>query len=286
MKLFVSSDCALGSRRGDVDDGFAVAALLASPIPLAALASSHGNASESEARENLSRLVERAGRGRRSISPGSISPLSITRGAARPGSGEPSPAARWLAAEPGRLTVLALGPLTDVAAALRLDPSGASRWEVWLVGGNRRSRGRWPPLWPHEFNLTRDREATATVLGRVEDLTFVPLDVARRLRFAAADLQGLAGDVGELLRAGSWRWLRRSLWLKGRKNFPVWDLVAALAIVRPDLFVRHRAPLSSGVPLAAYGLTASQDREVSWLAGYDAAGVGSVFQASILGALR
>jgi inosine-uridine nucleoside N-ribohydrolase len=44
--IFIDSDNALGSPCGDVDDAFAIAALLRSGVPVAALASASGNTSE------------------------------------------------------------------------------------------------------------------------------------------------------------------------------------------------------------------------------------------------
>lgn len=55
----------------------------------------------------------------------------------------------FLRAFPDR--IVALGPLTNV-----VDATAAA--EVICVGGTLRSRGRWPPVWPHEFNFTKDRE--------------------------------------------------------------------------------------------------------------------------------
>ena len=258
--VFVSSDCALGSRRGDVDDGFAVAALLACAVPLT-LASSHGNTSELEARRNLGRLRDLAGR----------DDVAVLAGAGAPASSA-SAAGRWLAARRQATSIVALGPLSDLAVALDLDPSCAGRWsEVILVGGNRGSHGRWPPLWPYEFNLTKDRAATAVAVGGIERLIVVPLDRARCLRLQASDLERFrSGRLSEALRAGSRRWLRRNRWLKGRSSFPVWDLLAAATFCWPHLVRLEAGPLSSGLPLAAYGLA---EREARWVTDFDAAGI-------------
>src|SRR5204863_73046 len=92
-----------------------------------------------------------------------------------------SEASRFLAATPEPVRIVALGPLTNVAAALEAKPELARRIvELVVVGANPASRGRWPPLWPFEFNLTKDRRATSAVLGSEVPLTFVPLDAAKR----------------------------------------------------------------------------------------------------------
>jgi inosine-uridine nucleoside N-ribohydrolase len=129
--------------------------------------------------------------------------------------------------------------LTNVAAALREVSRRGLRpavTEVVLVGGNASSRGRFPPLWPHEFNLTKDREAARFVFASELPLTIVPLDVARRLRLGPAELDGLAGPLGRYLREHSARWLRRSRrlhWLHGPGGFSAFDLLAAAWIFDP-----------------------------------------------------
>lgn len=219
--LFVDTDNALGSDRGDVDDGFALAALFTSRRPVSAIASVWGNASEPESHRNSIALAHVCG-----------GQGQFARGAGAAG-GRRTPASRLLAcaSEPSR--VLALGPLTNVAAALEENPSSIA--ELITVGSNLSSWGRWPPYFPHEFNLTQDPWATRTVMQATCPITVVPLDVASRLRADSKSLARLPGAVGEYLRDGSRRWLRRNYW-RGRRSFAVWDLVAAMYVLSPDLF--------------------------------------------------
>ncbi len=103
-----------------------------------------------------------------------------------------------------------------------------------VVGGNLSSRGFLPPLWPFEFNLTRDVAAAREVLAAPwRQLTLYPLDVVRRLR---ADRRMLArigrlSPLGDALERGSRRWLRRSRWRHLSASFPVWDLCPALDVL-------------------------------------------------------
>lgn len=223
--LIADSDNGLGSPRGDVDDGLALIALFRSGLPIAAVASVFGNTDEWRAHANTRALAALcgyeglilAGAGRR-----------LRRGASL------SEASRFLIDGPGPWRVVALGPLTNLAAAIeaRSDVAGHIA-EVIAVGGNRASRGRWPPLWPYEFNLTADRRATRVVVESGIPLTLVPLEVARRMMVTPADLAELAGALGEHVRNHAARWFRRALLLRGRRAFPVWDLVAALCVVDP-----------------------------------------------------
>jgi len=218
--LLVDTDNAAGAPFGDVDDAFAIAALLRSGLPVAAIASVAGNTSEAWADRNnrvLGELCGYGGRYLRGDQAGDV-PDRIDR------TGD-----LW---RDGPIRFLALGPLTNLAALLPARPAIS---EVVLVGGNRTSRGRFPPWWPHEFNLTKDPVATRAVFASDLPLTVVPLDVARRLRIGPGELKGLPGALGEFLRRHSARWARRSFLIRGSRRFPVFDLAAAAYAIDPAL---------------------------------------------------
>ncbi|HKI02329.1 MAG TPA: nucleoside hydrolase [Thermoanaerobaculia bacterium] len=202
-QILIDTDNAAGSPRGDVDDAFALAALLKSGLPVAAVTAVAGNTSKEMADRNnraLGALCGYAG-------PWDAEGLS------------------------GPLRFLALGPLTNLAAVLgKLEIK-----EAFLVGGNLTSRGRFPPWWPHEFNLTKDGEATRAVFASGLPLTIVPLDIARRLRIGPREMREWQGELGEFLRRRAVRWSRRSLLLRGSRRFPVFDLAAAACLIDPSL---------------------------------------------------
>ena len=64
----------------------------------------------------------------------------------------------------------------------------------------------------------------------------VPLDQACRLRLRFSDLADIEGELGAYLRRHARRWFRRAGWLKLRRSVPVWDLVASMYLIRPELF--------------------------------------------------
>lgn len=231
--LYVDSDNAIEAPRGDVDDAFALVALLLARAPVAAVGAVAGNTSAARALAG-NRATARVC--------GFDAPL-LAGGEA--GDSAPSEAARWLAESRDELRIVALGPLTNVARALRIDPSLQDRVdEIVVVGGNLSSSGRWPPVWPWEFNLWKDRPAAREVFDSRIPLTIVPLDVAKRLRAGGGDLARLGGPVGEWLRARSRRWLRRARLLKLRDWFPVWDLAAAMLLIEPGSFRAETSPVA------------------------------------------
>jgi inosine-uridine nucleoside N-ribohydrolase len=136
-----------------------------------------------------------------------------------------------IAALPDGCRLVSIGPLSNLAAAIARAPDFPARVSLSVVGGNLTSRGPLPPLWPHEFNLAKDRRSARAVLGAPwRELVLYPLNVVRALRCTAERARRLsqAGPAGALLAQGSRRWLRRSRWRWGSAGFPVWDLPSAL----------------------------------------------------------
>ncbi len=98
-----------------------------------------------------------------------------------------------------RLTVIAVGPLTNVAAALERGPEVAAGIERIAVMGGAVGLGNWTPS--AEFNIHADPEAAAAVLGSGVRVTLVPLEVTHRA-LATEDvltrIDGLGTRVGGL----------------------------------------------------------------------------------------
>ena len=97
-----------------------------------------------------------------------------------------------------RLTLCCLGPLTNLAAALRSAPELCDRLgPVFVMGGAIAVRGtmtRWS-----EFNWWADPEAVEIVLRSGLDIRLVPLDVTRRIAVPGAAIRSLreAGRADE-----------------------------------------------------------------------------------------
>lgn len=239
--LFIDSDNALGSPSGDVDDGFAVSALLLSGAPIAGLASIFGNTSEALAFRNHASLARLCGYGG-----------PILRGAA--GKRDPGcEAADFLSELRDPTTVLALGPLTNLALALKKRPAlGDVVKEVVMVATN--FTVRLPAFRFVDFNQWSDPRAMREVLSSSLAVTIVPCDVARKLRIDEARLAEFPGPLGDYLREHCRRWLLRARRWKGVDSFPAWDLVAAAYALEPRHFETEASTLKLGrFGGAAYG---------------------------------
>lgn len=91
---------------------------------------------------------------------------------------------------PGEITLVAIGPLTNIALALRKDPRFARAVkELFIMGGAIRYEGNTTPL--AEFNVYADPHAAHIVFHSGIPITLVPLDVTYQCILTEAHLQQL-----------------------------------------------------------------------------------------------
>lgn len=186
-------DCDTG-----VDDAVAIALLLASPeIDLVGIGCVSGNIEVAGAVRNTLDLLALAGRSDVPVAQGEHDystepfPGGVPWIHGENGIGgvvlEPSPVAavdesaaemlvRLAHEHAGRLRVVAVGPLTNLAAGLELDPSIVDLVEsVTIMGGAALVPGNLSPV--AEANIGHDAEAAAAVFRATWPITLVPLDV-------------------------------------------------------------------------------------------------------------
>ncbi|MGA8142979.1 MAG: nucleoside hydrolase [Candidatus Acidiferrales bacterium] len=90
-------------------------------------------------------------------------------------------------ANPGEISIVAVGPLTNVATALRADPDLAGKIRSIVIMGGSLSGGNVTPA--AEFNLYVDPEAARIVFDAGVPLTMVGLDVTRKVLFTEERLK-------------------------------------------------------------------------------------------------
>ncbi|MDO7835279.1 nucleoside hydrolase [Sphingobium sp. HBC34] len=114
---------------------------------------------------------------------------------------ESSAAARAIVAEAMRDDMLPLyiscgGPLTNVAAAIRLKPEIAKRMTLIWIGGGRYPHGSW------EYNLTADLPAAKIVIEQSAiPLWQIPQNAYRQMQFSVAELQDRLRPISDF---GAW----------------------------------------------------------------------------------
>ncbi len=143
---------------------------------------------------------------------------------------------------PDEVTLVALGPLTNVAGALRREPSLAGLvGQIVIMGGAVAVNGNVTPA--AEFNIYCDPPAARYVFRSLSTKTVVPLDITSRVVFNYDLLEQLppestrAGRVLRRILPHAFRTHRQKLGLEG---VYLHDVVALLAVTRPDLFTTQR----------------------------------------------
>lgn len=91
---------------------------------------------------------------------------------------------------PGELTLVFVGPLTNLAVALALDPTLPTKFRRLIVMGGSLGRGNVTPF--AEFNINADPEAAAQVFDACA-LTMVGLDVTQQVTLTREQCAKLAG---------------------------------------------------------------------------------------------
>ena len=246
------------------DDALAIMMALNSPdLDVVALTTVGGNATLGHTTRNALRIVEHMG----------ASDVPVYRGSARPLRGKyhygyyyhgpaglgvrlPAPQGRphstlapelileMAHAHCGELVVIALGPLTNVARALALEPR-LTRWtrEIVVMGGAVEVPGNVTPY--AEFNTYNDPVAAGRVLNSGTPVKLVGLDVCRQTFVRRGDMPWPPGE------SRTTRLARRVLsnWFKNQSDRDSYDLCDPLAVVaafQPDFLEYRTATVAVG----------------------------------------
>jgi inosine-uridine nucleoside N-ribohydrolase len=291
-RLVIDTDPGNGVPGADIDDGLALALALRSPeVSVEAVTVVAGNVDVERALQCALEVLDAAGAGAVPVHRGAATPLvqdpaawrrrldarhddpraqALWRDVARTPSARPAddtPAARALVEivdrSPGEITVLAVGPLTNVATAVLLDPAWPEKVRRLVVMGGAFD----VPNLLHELNFAYDPEATHIVLASAAPMLIVPLDVTLRTSMRMADVDRLqrAGTPLAAYLAQTVRpWVA---WLGERfhrDGCPLHDPLALAALVDPSVITRRVA--SVGMELRG---TLTRGRVVAWDPGDD-----------------
>ena len=136
-------------------------------------------------------------------------------------------------ASPGEITLVATGPLTNIALAVRREPRLADWVRGFVIMGGSAGRGNVTPA--AEYNIWADPEAAAAVFRAGWTVTMLGLDVTLRTGATATVLQrmGELGPLGtELLRPA----LEQNRSVSEPGDPPVHDVCAVAWVAQPELF--------------------------------------------------
>jgi purine nucleosidase len=289
-----------------IDDAFAIAFGCGHPrIDLRGVTTVAGNAGLDATTGNALAVLEFLGRPDVPVAAGSAVPLLRPAIAARGVHGEsglggarlPAPRRRPVgahavdfligqaAAAPGEVTLVATGPLTNVALAVRRHPPLVTQVAGIVIMGGSAARGNVTPA--AEFNIACDPEAAAIVFGAGWRVTMAGLDVTLQAR-ATAEVRDRLRALGRL---------GTGLLLPGLEGYrstatgdgqPVHDLCALALVAAPELFgceparveVETQGRWTSGMTVTDFGAGPGQHNALVAMS-LDVTG----FWESVLGAL-
>ena len=167
----------------------------------------------------------------------------------------------------GELDLFAIGPLTNIAAALAADDSFARNLHhLYIMGG---------AFWPEraEHNFVCDPEAADLVMRSGIPMSVCGLDVTTQVWLRESDLAALAGSshpLGAVLADQVRRWWTASEQTQGNPH----DALATLMPIRPDLFQYARCDVAVetvGPQIGRVALAACGQGAVGIAASVDAA---------------
>ncbi len=156
-------------------------------------------------------------------------------------------------------TLITLGPLTNVAQALRADPGFASRVPEFVAMAGAIDTGGYAPSGVAEYNVWVDPLAAKEVIEGM-DVTLVPLDATDDVPFTPffADTLGAHLASPEAQAADAIIAANQEIFLQGGYSF--WDTLATALVFRPELATWSRARVL---------VTASLDAGAGWIDRWD-----------------
>jgi inosine-uridine nucleoside N-ribohydrolase len=286
-----------------IDDAVAILLALAAPedLEVSGIVAVAGNLPLVQTLRNARRVCELAGRSDIAVHAGCARPLlrPLATAAAihgddlgeRLGLAEPAMPLRpqhgvdfivdaLRAAEPGSITLCALGPLTDIAMALVKAPDVAGRiGELVVMGGAGFEIGNVTPA--AEFNIHVDPHAAAIVLEAGVEVTLIPLDVTHRVpstpaRLAA--LHALPNRCGPAVAALLTSFAENRTGVFGDRGLALHDPCVIAYLICPDMFrgrdvnvaVETQSPLTSGMTVVDWFGVTSRTANAKFMTEVDA----------------
>ncbi|HEY0007967.1 MAG TPA: nucleoside hydrolase [Tepidisphaeraceae bacterium] len=226
----------LRERPRDVDDGLAMIQSFNSPeIIVRGVSTCFGNANLDEATQIAQDIIQRFGPPSLPVHPGAAAPEDARNDLA---------AIRAMADElkQRRLTILALGPVTNVAGLLKQHPELAERIDsVVVVAGRRPGFNFHPPGRPElifpDANFEKDVDGMQVLLDSKVPIVFAGYEVSSDVWLKRSDLEKLAtqSEFGRWVSTTSEYWLARWEQRYGFSGFNPFDSLAVVYVTHPNL---------------------------------------------------
>ncbi|SJZ37494.1 nucleoside hydrolase [Selenihalanaerobacter shriftii] len=233
QKILFDCDNTMGLQQKDVDDGLVLIYLLGClDIDLLGVTSVFGNGSLKDANQVTKQMYKDL----------EVTDIPFNSGAAD-SSDIQTDAASFLVKiakeNPGKITLLATGPLTNLKAAYKLDSKFFSYLKEIVIMG-----GITDPLYfgdkeVEELNFSCDPKATELILKASVPITVATGNLCLQAFFDNADWQRLQSEElssYQYIFKNIKHWYEYNQELIGRVGFYMWDLVSALYVTHPELY--------------------------------------------------
>ncbi|MDQ2949995.1 MAG: nucleoside hydrolase [Acidobacteriota bacterium] len=245
VPVWIDTDPSVARGGHEIDDGFAlIQAFHSKEIAIRGVSVVFGNAPLQTALPIAQELL-------RLINPSGPKPYAGAASALQ--LGEPTAASRALIAalRKEKLTILAIGPVTNIATVLKTHPELSRRIErIVAVAGRRPDQqflvGTKNPSRPlRDFNFEMDPAAMQIILDSKVSLVLAPFEISSRVWITAADVEALKGrsPLLDWLYGPAVDWL--GLWKRsfGVDGFNPFDTLAVAVVTSPQLVSCETLPV-------------------------------------------
>jgi inosine-uridine nucleoside N-ribohydrolase len=258
--VYIDTDISLGTPGAEIDDGAALIALLQSPqVEIIGIGTVHGNVPVDDATQNLLRLLSLFGIKNIPVGIGASLPLIENKSWFVQWQAGYERTPRWrvdkalpsaanllidlIRSSSRKINILAIGPLTNIALALRLAPDLTNKIKrVITMGGSSIHKNS-----VAEFNIHCDPEAAQMVFSSGLPLRLLGLEITKQIVFSREDFACLpdSNPAVHLLKYHSTGWIDRVEHAGWEKDgCALHDAVAAVALIHEDLFQFQKLDVS------------------------------------------
>lgn len=230
--VIIDTDPAIGLPFRDIDDGLAIIFLLAAGIEIIGLTINFGNTKMEKAYKIANDLLNILQRNDIKILKGASTSQDL---------GKESEAVKFLLEEvnskPGKITILAIAPLTNIASAIKIDSKFLSKVkELIIMGGTLKYRLGFPF---GEYNFCCDPSSANIVLNSPYYKTVITLDLCLQALFTPnhyLQIKRKNSPICKYIKNKIKFWLIINSLYFFRLGFYPWDIVASAYITNPEIF--------------------------------------------------
>jgi len=239
IKVIIDTDVAMGYPGHDVDDGLLLLIALNSPeLEIVGVTAAWGNYTQDKTYAKAQEILKAADRTDIPCLTGARGPQDF---------GKQTPASKFIAetvlAQPGEVTILAIGTLTNVATAIMSDPRVAPAIkEVVSMGGTLVPPGHWPFWAMFDLNYGANVKAARAVLMSGVRFNMIHSQLCMQTVMTPARYQRMISEapfMRELIREQTREWYLQSQVLSPvpfSRGFVPWDVSALAYLLHREWF--------------------------------------------------